>query len=156
MKQMSRAGLMVGFFLMAGLAVAQPDVLEPLTWFESLAAVIAIGGILAGAITRALTALGKDWFGTTGLDTVILSGGISVIVAGVGGYHALGTFADLTGWQGALSAAFMALWAVVQANAGHKVGAHTQAAALKRAGLVQPGSIAGAELAEEKTKSVTK
>lgn len=149
--------LIILFALITTVALAQPDVLEPMTWFESVTAVIVIGGMLAGAVTRALTALGKDWFGTNGLDTIILSGGISVIVAGIGGYYALGTFAEMSGWQGAASAAFMVLWAIIQSNAGHKVGAHTQAAALKRAGLVQPGSVAGAELAEEKHKKrVTK
>lgn len=151
---MHKLGITLGL-LLAGVAVAQTeavDVLAPDTWFESVAAVVAVGGLLAGAAVRALTALGKDSWGTNGNMTVILSGAISVIVGGVGGYLALGAFTDLGGWQGAWSAAFMTLWAFIQSNANHKRDAHTHAAALKRAGLVQPGSLAATELAEEKRR----
>lgn len=150
---MRKLGITLGL-LLAGVAVAQtgPDPLDPPTWFDSMAAVIGISSVFAGAIVRWATALGKDWFGTNGWQTVALSGAISAVIAGVGGYYALGAFADLQGWQGAVTAAGMAVWAVLQANGGHKIGAHTQAAALKRAGLVQPGSLAATELAEEKRR----
>lgn len=93
------------------------DPLRPETWYVSLQTVMLVGAVLSGWIVKLLTALGKEALLTEGNRTRLLSAGISVVVAGVGGYLALGVFGGEPGFPNALRAAGMALWALLQANA---------------------------------------
>lgn len=118
-----------------GTAFAQavsPDPLNPDSWFQSPEAVFAIGAIFAGWLVKLTTALGKDWFGTEGIDTVYLSASISVLIAGIGGYLALGYLAGAGGFAGALQAALMALLSWLGANASAKYDRQAHAAAAQR------------------------
>lgn len=121
-----------------GLALAQDPVpTDPSTWFASPETVMAIGVILAGWVVNVLTALGKAAWLTTGSRTVILSVGISVIVAGIGGYLALGYYSDLGGLPGALRAAAMVLIAAVIANGKHKADVQVATKAATKAKLLK-------------------
>ena len=93
------------------------DPMRPETWFVSIETVMIAGAVLAGWVVKLLTALGKQALVTSGERTRLLSAGISVLVAGGGGYLALGMFGGEPGLASAGRAALMALWAVVQANA---------------------------------------
>lgn len=93
------------------------DPLRPETWYVSIETVMIAGALISGWIVKLLTALGKEALLTEGGRTRLLSAAISVVVAGVGGYLALGVFGGEPGIQNALRAAGMALWALIQANA---------------------------------------
>jgi hypothetical protein len=109
------------------------DVLQPATWYESQQAVFAAAAIIATWVVKLSTALGKEWFRTHGQETVYLSLGISVVIAGVGGYLALGYLAGAGGLMGALQAVFMALISWIGSNASAKADRQAHAAAIQRA-----------------------
>lgn len=97
------------------------DILQPATWFTSTTTVIAVVGILMGWLTKLATALGKDWFNTSGNGTVIVSAIMAVIIGGIGGYQALGMFGEGGGGiQGAVQAVFVVLIAFFGSNASAK------------------------------------
>ncbi len=89
---------------------------DPSTWFASSEAVIIAAGLITPWITKVITALGKDWFHTDGKATQWLSLGVAVIIGGVGGYLSLGYFADVSGFMGALQAAFIVAVAFLGSN----------------------------------------
>lgn len=126
------AVLLLGLLPLAFAQLVEPDPLVPATWFESPEAVFAVGAIFAGWAVKLATALGKEWFRTNGQATVYLSGGISVLIAGVGGYFALGYLTGAGGFAGALQAAFMALLSWLGANASAKYDRQAAAAAADR------------------------
>ncbi len=129
-----RFGIMaLAVFLIVPFVLAQPDPLHPDTWFVSSEAVVGIGVILAGWAVKISTALGKDWFQTDGRRTVILSAILSFIIAGVGGYLALGAFSGSHGIAGAAQALVMFALSFVAANGSAKLDRQTQSAALQRA-----------------------
>jgi hypothetical protein len=117
------------------LALPSPevDVLQPATWYESQQSVFAAAAIIATWIVKLSTALGKEWFRTHGQETVYLSLGISVVLAGVGGYLALGYLAGAGGLLGALQAAVLALLSWLGANASAKYDRQAHASAVERA-----------------------
>lgn len=129
MKQFMNAypGLFYGIVIFALLVLAQIaqavfaapafDPLAPGGWFESIDVMTAVAAWIAGWVVKLLTAIGKEALVTEGNRTRILSAGIAVLVAGVGGYLALGMFEGYGGFEGALRAAGMALWAFIQSNA---------------------------------------
>jgi hypothetical protein len=119
----------------AGEVIAQAvdvDPLAPSTWFQSAASVFAIGSVFAGWVVKLATALGKEWFRTNGQATVYLSAGISVFIAGIGGYFAMGYLTGAGGFAGALQAAFMALLSWLGANASAKYDRQAAASAASR------------------------
>lgn len=119
--------------LLIGVARGQEvSVLDPSSWFTSVEAVMLIGGVIAGYVTKITTALGKDWFGTEGQGTVVLSGVVSVLVGGVGGWLALGAFGSPGGIQGAVYAAGMVLIAFLGSNGSAKAERQAMAGAAKR------------------------
>lgn len=124
--------------LLTGFAVAQGvDPMVPGTWFIDPDAVVLVAGILSGYAVLLLTAFGKETWLTHGNRTVILSGVISAIVGGVGGYLSLGWFADMSGWQGVVRAVVITLIAFVQSNLVAKRAAQVQTgAATKTAALL--------------------
>lgn len=97
--------------------VAQEVIIfDPSTWFATSEAVLIAAGLITPWITKVFTALGKDWFHTDGKATQWLSLGVSVIIAGVGGFLSLGYFADVSGVQGAIQAAFLVAVAFLGSN----------------------------------------
>lgn len=119
--------------LLIGVARGQEvSVLDPSSWFTSVEAVMLIGGVIAGYVTKLATALGKDWFRTEGQGTVILSGFVSVVIGGVGGWLALGAFGSPGGLQGAVYAAGMVLIAFLGSNGSAKAERQAMAGAAKR------------------------
>lgn len=99
------------------IGVAQGVVLfDPTTWFASSEAVLIAAGLITPWVTKIFTALGKDWFHTDGSATQWLSLGVAIIIGGVGGYLSLGYFADVSGIQGALQAAFLIAVAFLGSN----------------------------------------
>lgn len=101
-------GVIVGTLVaLFGTAMAQPDVLQPDSWFTDADAVTAIGVVLASYVVRIATALGKEWFSVDGPQTRWLAMGISVVVAGIGGFLSLGMFSDVSGPEGAARAIVM-------------------------------------------------
>jgi hypothetical protein len=125
--------IVLGLCVAFAVAQVNPDPLDPATWFESQEAVFVVATIFAAWIVKLTTALGKDWFGTDGLATVYLSAGLSLAIAGVGGYLALGYLSDAGGLVGALQAAAMALLSWLGANASAKYDRQAHAAAVERA-----------------------
>lgn len=112
---------------------AQPDPFDPSTWFTSTDAVISVVGILLGFLVKVFTALGKDWLQTSGTRTVVLSGVLAVVIAGIGGYEMLGAFHDLGGGiRGALQAAWLTLLAFLTANGSAKADRQAVAGAVQR------------------------
>lgn len=134
--------VMAVLMILAGLALAQSvNPLDPSTWYTSAAAVIAIGTIFAHWVVKLFTALGKDWFQTNGKNTVYLSGAISVIIAGIGGYLALGYLSGQHGIMGALYAALMVLLSCAGANGAAKYDRQVAASAAKtNAPHLDPGT----------------
>lgn len=97
--------------------VAQGVVLfDPATWFASSEAVLIAAGLITPWVTKIFTALGKDWFNTEGQATQWLSLGVAIIIGGVGGFLSLGYFADVSGIQGAIQAAFLIAVAFLGSN----------------------------------------
>jgi hypothetical protein len=125
--------IVLGLCVAIAAAQANPDPLDPASWFESQEAVFAVATIFAAWIVKLTTALGKDWFKTDGLATVYLSAGLSLAIAGVGGYLALGYLSGAGGLAGALQAAAMALLSWLGANASAKYDRQAHAAAVTRA-----------------------
>ncbi len=112
---------------------ANPELLQPSTWFTSLEAVFAITAVLAGWVTKLATALGKDWFRTQGTSTVALSGIIAALIGGVGGWLSLGVFAGAGGITGAVAAIGTAVLAFLGSNASAKADRQALAGAVQRA-----------------------
>lgn len=105
-------------FAIFGIAWAQDvSLFDPSTWFVSVEAVMTAASLITPWIVKLFTALGKDWFKTDGKATVWLSFVVSVLIAGVGGYLALGVFAGSSGLMGALNATFVTLVAFLGSNA---------------------------------------
>lgn len=103
----------------AGLALAQATpvtILDPRTWFQSQETLFAAVALLSPWLVKALTALGKDWFGTDGRATQWLSLVVAAIVAGVGGYLGLGYLAGAAGFGAALQAAVLTAVAFLVSN----------------------------------------
>ncbi len=112
---------------------AEPQLLDPSTWYTSVGAVLSIAGVIAAYVTKLATALGKDWFKTSGQSTVILSAVIAAVIGGIGGYLALGTFAGAGGIGGAVAAIGTALIAYLGSNASAKADRQALAGAVQRA-----------------------
>lgn len=112
---------------------AQPDILQPSTWFTSLEAAFAITAVIAGWITKLATALGKDWFRTSGSSTVALSAVIAALIGGIGGWLSLGVFAGAGGPSGAIAAIGTAVLAFLGSNASAKADRQALAGAVQRA-----------------------
>lgn len=131
------AVLIALFWVVSGRAFAQaapaPDILQPSTWYASMEAVFAITAIIAGWVTKLATALGKDWFRTSGPSTVALSAVIAALVGGVGGWLSLGVFAGAGGITGAVAAIGMAVLAFLGSNASAKADRQALAGAVQRA-----------------------
>lgn len=102
---------------MIGLAFAQAvEITNPGGWFGSPDTMEAAVALIITVLTRFLTAWGKEQWLTTGSRTVVVSAVISVVLAGIGGYLALGYYAEYGGFNGALRAAVMALAGFLAAN----------------------------------------
>lgn len=100
-----------------GVALASEVILfDPITWFATQEAVFIAAALITPWITKIFTALGKDWFHTEGKYTQWLSLGVAAVIAGVGGYLSLGYFANISGFQGALQAAFLTIIAFLGSN----------------------------------------
>jgi len=78
------------------------DILTPATWYNSVAALMAIISAITPYVTKVLTALLKDRFTTTGNTTKLVAAAIALILGGVGGYFGLGFMAGTTGLSAAL------------------------------------------------------
>lgn len=94
-----------------GFAFGQPDPNDPTTWFQSAEAIVFIGGLAGTFVVNFLTAIGKNVGGTSGFQTVLLSGVISVALALLAGLLGLGVFD-----QGVLPAVGAVLVAFIGAN----------------------------------------
>lgn len=113
--------------------VAQDVVLfDPATWFASSEAVLIAAGLITPWVTKIFTALGKDWFNTDGQATQWLSLGVAIIIGGVGGFLSLGYFADVSGIQGALQAAFLVAVAFLGSNGMAKSDRQVATSAAKK------------------------
>lgn len=100
-----------------GVAIASEVIIfNPETWLATQESVFIAAALITPWITKIFTALGKDWFHTDGKATQWLSLGVALIIAGVGGYLSLGYFANVSGFQGALQAAFLTLIAFLGSN----------------------------------------
>lgn len=119
------------FAVMHGVA-QDVNVFDPSSWFVSVEAVLLAGSLLTPFITKVFTALGKDWFHTEGRATQWLSLAVAVIIAGVGGYFALGYFAGVAGLTGALQSIIMVAAAFLGSNGLAKNERQVAAAAIKR------------------------
>ncbi|MCZ2110972.1 MAG: hypothetical protein LC118_15620 [Dehalococcoidia bacterium] len=107
-----------------------PDLSDP---FGSNEALIALATLVAAWVTKLLTALGKDWFKTSGTATVALSAVIAAIFGGIGGWFALGIFSDGGGGlNGAITAIGMAVAAFLGSNASAKSDRQALAGAIER------------------------
>lgn len=115
-----------------GFVLAQDVTLDPGTWFTSVDSILIAGSLISPWIVKILTALGKDWFGTDGTSTVWLSFAVSLAIAGVGGYMALGFLAGSSGLSGALQAVVMVAVAFLGSNGWAKHDRQVATAALKR------------------------
>ena len=115
--------------------VAQEVVLfDPASWFASSEAVLIAAGLITPWITKVFTALGKDWFHTDGKATQWLSLGVAVIIGGVGGFLSLGYFADVSGVQGAIQAAFLIAVAFLGSNGMAKADRQVAASTARQVG----------------------
>lgn len=94
-----------------GFAFGQPTIEDPTTWFSSPEGVVLIGGFIGTFAVNILTALGKNVGGTSGYQTVLLSGGASVLLAVLAGIAGAGVFD-----QGVLPAVGAVLVAFIGAN----------------------------------------
>ena len=112
---------------------ANPELLQPSTWYTSLDAVFLITAVIAGWVTKLATALGKDWFKTQGSSTVALSAVIAALIGGVGGWLSLGVFAGAGGITGAVAAVGTAVLAFLGSNASAKADRQALAGAVQRA-----------------------
>lgn len=108
------------------------ELLQPSGWFDSPETIFAAGTLIAGYIVLLATSLGKDWFRTDGIETIILSAALSVVIAGIGGYYALGFLTGAGGFKGALQAVAMALLSWLGANAKAKYDRQAATAAASR------------------------
>jgi len=90
-----------------GLAVADTvavDPMVPASWFMSPETLQAFILLVTPWIVKITTALGKDWFKTEGKYTIYLSLGLSIVLAGIGGFFSLGYLAGVGGVKGAIFA----------------------------------------------------
>jgi|GEM_PF-3685757 len=94
-----------------GFAFGQPTIEDPTTWFSSPEGVVLIGGFIGTFAVNILTALGKNVGGTSGYQTVVLSGVVSIVLALLAGLAGVGVFT-----QGPLPAVGAVLVAFVGAN----------------------------------------
>ena len=88
-----------------GFAFGQPTIEDPTTWFSSPEGVVLIGGFIGTFAVNILTALGKNVGGTSGYQTVVLSGVVSIVLALLAGLAGVGVFT-----QGPLPAVGAVLW----------------------------------------------
>lgn len=109
--------IFLAIFLL-GIALAQTTSIgfDPRTWFETQETVFAAVALIVPWITKALTALGKDWFNTDGRATQWLSLVVAFLVAGVGGFLGLGYLAGATGLVAALQAGALTAFAFLMSN----------------------------------------
>ena len=107
-KQLAMYTLPLALF---GFAFAQPTLEDPSTWFSSPEGVVFIGGFIGTFVVNILTALGKNVGGTSGYQTVVLSGVISIVLALLAGLAGVGVFT-----HGPLPAVGAVLVAFVGAN----------------------------------------
>lgn len=114
-------------------ATPQVDILHPGAWYASPDAVIAAGMLVGGYLVKLLTSFLKSAFLTSGSGTVVMSGIATVMIAGVGGYFALGYLAGSGGFAGALQAAAMALLAFLHANLSYIYDRNTAQKAVEKA-----------------------
>lgn len=116
--------------LLAHANAQSPDLSDPFGSREALAGLVML---IAAWLTKLLTALGKDWLKTEGPTTVALSAAIAALLGGIGGYFALGIFADGGGGlNGALTAIGMAVAAFLGSNASAKSDRQAVAGAILR------------------------
>lgn len=116
-----------------------PDLSDP---FGSREALVGLVMLIAAWLTKLLTALGKDWLKTEGPTTVALSAAIAALLGGIGGYFALGIFADGGGGlNGALTAIGMAVAAFLGSNASAKSDRQAVAGAVERVAAVAPAAL---------------
>lgn len=94
-----------------GFAFAQADPNDPTTWFQSAEAIVFMGGVIGTFAVNFLTSIGKNRWGTSGYQTVILSGVISAALALLAGALGLGVFT-----QGVLPAVGAVVVAFIGAN----------------------------------------
>jgi hypothetical protein len=85
------------------------NVLDPSTWFVDVDTILIAGTLLSPWAVKILTALLKDRFKTDGNTTKWVAFGISLLLAGVGGFWMLGGFAGYGGVSGAFQAIVMTL-----------------------------------------------
>lgn len=111
----------------------QPELLDPRTWFSSADAVVTVVGLIMAYLVKLATALGKDWFKTSGGSTVALSAIFAVLIGGYGGYQALGAFgAAGGGFAGAVQAVVLTLVAFFASNGSAKAERQALAGAVAR------------------------
>lgn len=117
-----------------------PDLSDP---FGSREALVGLVMLIAAWLTKLLTALGKDWLRTEGPTTVALSAAIAALLGGIGGWFALGIFADGGGGlNGALTAIGMAVAAFLGSNASAKSDRQAVAGAILRSDAAPVGLLA--------------
>src|SRR5690606_7647356 len=75
-----------------GFAFGQPDASDPTTWFQSAEAIVFIGGLAGTFVVHFLTAIGKSVGGSSGFQTVLLTGVFSGALALLAGLCGLGVF----------------------------------------------------------------
>lgn len=134
--------VMIGAVVAVGAAVSllmgtaraqQPELLDPRTWFTSADAVVLTVGLIMSYLVKLGTALGKDWFKTSGSSTVALSAIFAVLIGGYGGYQALGAFGAAGGGiAGALQAVVLTLVAFFASNGSAKAERQALAGAVLR------------------------
>lgn len=78
---------------------------------------------LSGLLTEMITDALKDRrYDMRGWHTRLVAGGVAAVLAGAGGYFGLSYFTGLSGWEGAGTAAGMALGAWLFADVKHRAG----------------------------------
>lgn len=103
--------------LLAGLVLAQgTTTIDPSTWFDSTTTIFAAAALITPWIVNIVTALGKDWFSTSGKATQWLSFAVSIIIAGVGGWMSLGFLAGEGGFTGLWKAVILVAIAFLGSN----------------------------------------
>lgn len=132
------AGL-VTLFALIGLVVAQATSTVPVvvtdyhTWYQNQTTLFAAVALIVPWVTKFFTAIGKDWFKTSGRATQWLSAGMAVLLGGIGGWFSLGFLAGSGGWHAALQAAFLTLIAFLGSNGLAKAARQEAASGALRA-----------------------
>jgi len=115
-------------------AVANPVIITDYhTWFQSQTTLFAAVALLTPWIVKLTTALGKDWFNTSGAATQWLSLVVSIVIAGIGGWLSLGFLAGSSGWHGALQAVILIAIAFLGSNGLAKAARQEAASGVARA-----------------------